>query len=164
MSVEINQPLTHPLSGAPHTLFLKRLMHEVSCRRRYVVREQTIKFQDSLLLEGNNLAESAEDSSGSDERVFVEHLREGWGVRQRGLLWKEWKLVQDIDDGRTRLFHLWADPGDEHDVAAEHVEVTELMRRELFGWLTGLEGIGGVREIQLDEEMKRRLRALGYIE
>lgn len=64
-----------------------------------------------------------------------------------------------------KLFDLQADPGEETNLHEAKPELVQQLRRELLqrfrSW--GREGVAARRSIELTEEQKKRLRALGYI-
>jgi phosphoglycerol transferase MdoB-like AlkP superfamily enzyme len=51
-----------------------------------------------------------------------------------GLRDGRWKAIHEVESGRTKLFDLEADPGEEHDVAQEHPERVEVYREHLLNW------------------------------
>ena len=46
----------------------------------------------------------------------------------------EWKLVEYFDDGRTELYHLTQDPGEQHEVGAEQATKRDELHAELKAW------------------------------
>jgi arylsulfatase A-like enzyme len=120
--------------------------------------------RNGLSLSGRDLASASPEPSGSDVRIFVEHLRRDWGVRQQGMIRNDWKLVRDIDRPRVQLFNRRSDPGDRNDLAAEEVEIAGQMERELLTWHGLLDDVEEASEVELTDEMIERLRSLGYIE
>ena len=59
------------------------------------------------------------------------------------------------------LYDLRNDPGEQHDVSAEHPELTESMRAEAIAWWTDNRMEGEIDE-SIDPEIQEQLRALGY--
>jgi hypothetical protein len=51
-----------------------------------------------------------------------------------GLRDGRWKLIHELDSGRSRLFDLEADPDERHDVSAGHPERVEAYREHLLRW------------------------------
>lgn len=45
-----------------------------------------------------------------------------------------WKLWKSLDRGKTSLFDLSTDPAEEHDVAADHPDLTKTLSAKLDGW------------------------------
>ena len=79
-----------------------------------------------------------------------------------------YKLIEPLRGGdmpERQLFDWFADPEEEHDLAPERPllagVLARLLREELD--LAALDRVEAV-EVELDEETRRRLRALGYIE
>lgn len=46
----------------------------------------------------------------------------------------DWKLIEHFEDGRTELFNLARDLGETADVAADHPDIAEDLRRRLAAW------------------------------
>jgi arylsulfatase A-like enzyme len=46
----------------------------------------------------------------------------------------QWKLIEWFDDGKTELFDLENDLGETQNVAAEHPEIVEKLRKQLQAW------------------------------
>ena len=53
------------------------------------------------------------------------------GVIRKG----DWKLIRRYEDGRTHLYHLNADPSEQHDLSAAEPERTRALAAELDQWL-----------------------------
>ena len=51
------------------------------------------------------------------------------------ILRDDWKLIFYHEDGRYELYHLATDPGERHDVAAQHPERVARLKAELQAWL-----------------------------
>ena len=45
-----------------------------------------------------------------------------------------WKLIERVEDGRTHLYDLATDLGEQTDVASDHAERVQEMRSELHRW------------------------------
>ena len=82
--------------------------------------------------------------------------------QQRAAIDGDYKLVADLAAGKTQLFDLSADPGEQRDLAATATarEPLARLRRELEAFLAKIEGEAGLRQ---SEEADQRLRALGYL-
>ena len=82
------------------------------------------------------------------------------------------KLIHSLADPRWLLFDLGSDPGELNDLAAQHADRLRELITRLETWreknsaLRGQINIAGtgVDRVVLDEEMKRGLEALGYIQ
>jgi len=70
-----------------------------------------------------------------------------------------WKLIVTPYRGQVELYDLQRDPAELVDVASEHPERVEEMRRELARWRGEELRIGA----RIDPEVLRRLRSLGYL-
>lgn len=84
----------------------------------------------------------------------------GWST-VRGLRTKEWKYIESPEStAEPELFHLRADPGELHDVRANHPEIVAEFRSRLAPFLTESHGkfTGGA-----DEESRSALESLGYV-
>jgi choline-sulfatase len=105
-------------------------------------------------------------------------LRPGTGSRPRpifsavasdlvGVIWGDWKLLTRPERGAeldTRLYDRASDPGEQTDLYADRPAIagylSYLLRRKLFGG-TALQG---AEPAAMDEEVRRNLEALGYID
>jgi hypothetical protein len=66
-------------------------------------------------------------------------------------------------DAKHRLFDLERDPGELHDVAADHADVVDAHAARIEALSRALGATGAVREKISDDE-RERLRVLGYLE
>jgi arylsulfatase A-like enzyme len=90
-------------------------------------------------------------------------------VVERGVVDIRQALIHDgfkyMDDGR--LFDLRADKWGTVDVSADHPEIVEAMTESLLDWAGQFSALATLvrsdGQVQLSEEEKRRLRALGYL-
>jgi arylsulfatase A-like enzyme len=85
-----------------------------------------------------------------------------YGPRAKAIVEWPYKAILDLESGEARLFDLSADPGERNDLAAARPE--EL--RGLLGVLADRIAAatpGESAPAELDPELLRRLRALGYI-
>jgi hypothetical protein len=74
------------------------------------------------------------------------------------------KLILDVDSGQVELFDLMNDPGEEADLSSSLPTRTEELRRTLEHWRSeNRHPDRSAPEMQLDEEERARLRALGYL-
>ncbi len=79
-----------------------------------------------------------------------------------------WKLMVFKKGSRAdyRLYHLEDDPGEIHDIARRHKDVTDRLRERLWTLCDPesplLAGEDDARPAELDDAAKERLRALGY--
>lgn len=88
----------------------------------------------------------------------------------RGVIQDGWKLIEweDIDASsapRVELYHLTEDPDESSDLSARHPERVESMRAVIEELVEQSKARGVTSETQeLDEETRKKLQALGYIE
>ncbi len=78
-----------------------------------------------------------------------------------------WKYIVN-PDGREELYNVPQDPGELTDLAQDRRDVTQRMARALRAWLKRTKpypGLGEGRSMSgLDDEARRRLRHLGYVQ
>ena len=116
--------------------------------------------------------EAPEETNG---RSLLEGLENGFATEQRivfrtqkgaqvGMREGRYKLVLQRDGGRTLLFDLEADPGEQEDLAAREPDTVARMLRNLADWqrearrLRPAPGVG----VEPDPSIVEALRALGY--
>ena len=46
----------------------------------------------------------------------------------------DWKMIESLDDGSVELYNLETDPGEQHNVAAEHPELVTNLKKKLGEW------------------------------
>ena len=64
----------------------------------------------------------------------------------------------------AELYDLAADPGEKHDLAAERPEESSKLLDLLIEWRRVLRGQGFAAEVPEDEEHRKLLRSLGYVD
>lgn len=62
------------------------------------------------------------------------HYSNQGGIPSGAVRQGDWKLIERYEDGRVHLYDLAADPGERHDLAADHPERVEDLRRRLHAW------------------------------
>lgn len=133
---------------------------------------QTIDLFPTLL-DAAGLA--APESDGSDLRrltgeghtgrpaVFSEHSNHlGARVRIAAHCLMRSRGIPEIPDG-THLFALGPDPGEEHDLAGQGLEIEAQLSRVLDHWLGDRRPAPAAPSRQLTPEETERLRSLGYL-
>ena len=82
-----------------------------------------------------------------------------------------YRLILSPNSGSVELFDLAEDPGERRNIAEEHPEITARLRQELTAHLQqqeeyrqSLASSGDSEMTTLDDRMKNRLRALGYLQ
>lgn len=92
--------------------------------------------------------------------TYGERFRRGYRTLYEG----PWKLVR-FSDGELQLFNLEMDPREDHDLAARHPEVAEELANRLDEHMRAVTPIADRQPAPqpVDEEQRRKLKALGYI-
>jgi arylsulfatase A-like enzyme len=76
----------------------------------------------------------------------------------------EWKYIENVD-GSTELYDLVADPGEQQNVAHDHEDVTATLSGKLSEHRRAVERTNvDLTEVEMEEEVRERLRRLGYDE
>jgi arylsulfatase A-like enzyme len=84
-----------------------------------------------------------------------------------GLREGRYKFVHSLRDGRSELYDLASDPGEQSDLADAEPLNVEFHRQTLYRWLDRLaraSPISPATPVPLSEEDRAALRALGYVE
>ena len=114
-------------------------------------------------LDGVSLWPALTGGAVPQNREIVAHNSLRGPERQTLVAWP-WKLIAYLGNEPPRLFDLEADPGEQTDLSEEQPERTaemlERLRRKLPATTTSARG----RAVQLDEELRLELEALGYLE
>ena len=113
-------------------------------------------------LEGISLARP---QTLSEERAIYSHLRHR-GRRNLSVVAGEWKLIQRDSGGRASrsLFHWKDDPRETRDLSGELPIRTAVLASMLELKWTETRPPEPAEEIAPDEEFKRELKALGYLQ
>jgi arylsulfatase A-like enzyme len=113
-------------------------------------------------LDGVSLWPTLARGADPPAREIVAHNTLRGHDRQALLAWP-WKLVVDAEGGASELYDLAADPGETRDLrAAEPERAAQLLARLRERLPAGAPA--RAREVELDPELRRELRALGYAE
>ncbi|MCC7018034.1 MAG: sulfatase [Rhodospirillales bacterium] len=118
-------------------------------------------------LMGRSILDLVRGAAGT-ERVAVSGFMDNW----RAIALDRYKLIVK-PDGSAMLFDLQSDPGEEHDIAADKPRIAGHLRGRLGLELERTRG-GGTsaarrpvhqrQETEIDDETRRQLRALGYVQ
>jgi len=111
--------------------------------------------------------EVAEYMRPSGQRWRFERVAPGFDFsrfdrRLRALVIGRWKVIVP-EGGTPELYDVVADPGELHDVAAEHPDVVDRMATWLERWSQGDRHVTGEGAPRVDPETKKALEALGYV-
>ena len=116
-------------------------------------------------LRGRSLASLlAESSESKDCPAAVPVIAESpaYGPDSKAVIWKGRKLIVR-GKGEELLFDLRQDPGESRNLAGSHPDLAAALRAILERELAGMTTRGKSDAMDLDEETKRQLRALGYL-
>jgi len=89
--------------------------------------------------------------------------RQLWEPEMAAIVSWPFKAILDIDNDRAMLFDLAADPGERDDLAAARPDEMGGMLKELGDQLIEAQVHGVATGAEMDAELLRRLRTLGYI-
>lgn len=86
------------------------------------------------------------------------------GPRQRALRTHDLKLIEYLEPPeRSELFDVLQDPQEHHDIAEREPERLPLVRRLLRNQLALLDDLPEAEDMEIDDETRRQLEALGYL-
>ena len=115
--------------------------------------------------DGVSLAPLLRSGRGEAGPVFSEvdyQQHRNLRASQRMLVVHPYKLIEDRLSGRTLLFDLVADPGEQNDLAAKRPELVESLRAQLE--VVAPAARADAPPPALSDEARRRLYDLGYTE
>lgn len=99
---------------------------------------------------------------GLEPRSFVLETHRPEAIEDlQALVWHGYKLIRQTSGGRVELYDLAADPKELQNLATDRPDVVAELMSELDRRLSG--GSRAATEVELTEEERGRLRALGYI-
>jgi len=77
-----------------------------------------------------------------------------------------WKGVYNVEPGTFELYDLIMDPSEQRDIQTEHAELVQGMRAYATDWYQSCQGRATATEPvgELDEDTRRKLRSIGYVE
>jgi arylsulfatase A-like enzyme len=88
-----------------------------------------------------------------------------WGPGRNAFRHHGFKLIERSDSGSIQLFDVEDDPAEENDLSQSDTDEGSSMREELKIVLQSLQGGGTENEaMELDEQQRQQLRALGYLD
>ena len=167
--------LTEPIVRVPLALRWPESFRErrpgapdASAGRRFDGLVQTIDLHPTLLAAAGLRVPAGLDARNlyglgpaGRRAVFVEHANHG-GAALRTARYKYVRLTAEsgLPPG-VDLFDLEADPGETEDLAGRGLSAEERLATALAGWLA--EGRAAAPSVELTDEDRERLRALGYL-
>lgn len=110
---------------------------------------------------GNSISE-IDEGSWDREEVIAEWADTDTGDRSFAVRTRNWKYIRD-KDGSEQLFDLSTDPRETEDVCAEHTDVLSELSDVVDTHVERI-GSGEMGQAEMDEEVRQRLRDLGYSE
>jgi arylsulfatase A-like enzyme len=110
---------------------------------------------------GRSLLPHLLDGSPIGERVLVAEGTLYGAERKAAILWPH-KLIRNERNGRTWLFDLEADPGEQHPLTGSP-EIRDALAAALDLQLRASADGVSYEQMEIDPELREQLRALGYI-
>jgi len=111
---------------------------------------------------------SAGAASASGAAAFSERLEPEEPGFSETIVEGRWKLIRDLAGGRTMLFDLSADPGEQVRIEADRQEMVTRLLAQLDTWREANRAlhdkIRPEETAPLDPEIREKLRSLGYIQ
>lgn len=123
-----------------------------------------LDISPSRALSGESLLAEREQAQRPAERtLFSETSRHG--LMLRAAIRSQYKLIADLGQQQTMLFDLDADPGEQRNLAGGGEPAEVSLQQDLTKWITSASQTPSHPEnVEMQEELLRRLRALGYVE
>lgn len=120
-------------------------------------------------MQGMDILPLTQAASGINDRTVFSSLKLQQN-NMRSAHTDRYDLIHDLGRGETLLFDAQADPEQRHNLAAGQPEVVEELSARIEQWFAGCERLrgellpgGGAGRIELDEQLRRNLKNLGYI-
>ena len=106
----------------------------------------------------------AQDGSSGDDDGRRPVVAEGllYGPDTKTIIDWPFKAILELESGRVQLFNLDEDPAEEHDLASGGKMLGDMIQT-LSGILVDARNNNGAAEVELDADLSRRLRSLGYV-
>jgi len=119
---------------------------------------ESVQIPDGIF--GVSLRPLLDGADPAEERLIV---AEGilYGSEKKAAVRWPYKLIVDREDGTEELFDLRQDPAEKQPLTAPE-RVAELREQLELALAAASQGVT-LHQLELDEELQRRLRALGYI-
>jgi arylsulfatase A-like enzyme len=120
-------------------------------------------------IQGRSLLHLLEKQAAQSAPVYAEldadpHPRYAAFRKDQKMILKDWNKYIEVSTGQNILFDLAADPRELTNIAGKNPELSSALATELTRYFSQLKPAHPARSIEMDEESKEKLKALGYIE
>jgi arylsulfatase A-like enzyme len=110
------------------------------------------------------------DDTLENKRVIfseVSYMDQGIRAFQQSAVWEQWKIRRNMKDNSLELYNIKMDKDERNDLSSNHRVVLGQMKELLAQWETMNHRVVDKKKINetvnMEEELKSRLRSLGYI-
>jgi len=111
-------------------------------------------------------------SGGLDDRLVITEASKPWNVEARGeyrnknkakaVRTDRWKYVVTPYRGRTELYDLEEDPREDRNLIHKEEEEADRLSRVLLDWIREKDPRAEAEDLTADEEIREKLKSLGY--
>ncbi|MEN8152923.1 MAG: sulfatase [Acidobacteriota bacterium] len=102
-----------------------------------------------------------------DNYVFSEVSQKEFGdhIEHISVIWKEWKLIRDLNNKVFLLYNLKEDPSEKKNIFGKFPGIEAKLKVKIAKWLRGNRKTGKIkrREKPLSDSEREKLKTLGYI-
>lgn len=110
-----------------------------------------------------NITKMDPDITQKTPEVLSEHLRKNNNA-QKSLIYKDWKLIKDINSNRFRLYNIKSDSKDFYDLIHKERQIALELNNKLTQLEERLKKTKVLSpKVRLNKQLKEQLKALGYI-
>ncbi len=106
-------------------------------------------------------------NSIKDNYIFSEVSQKEFGdhIEHIAVIWKEWKLIKDLNNKTFLLYNLIEDPFEKENRFGRFPEIEAKLKLKLAKWIRGNRKNNKIkkREKPLSESERKKLKTLGYI-
>jgi arylsulfatase A-like enzyme len=114
-------------------------------------------------IRGRDLLDPERDEKAAPTPIFSETSR--GQLQLMSMVLGRYKLIHNISHKKSYLFDMYADLGEQNNLAPELPDVVESMKKVLDRWrLTNTPQTGSDSEVEIDAAERERLQALGYLQ
>ena len=120
-------------------------------------------IQTNVHMEGVSLKSAMETGRIEDRPVFSEGI--AYGYDKKAVRFHEWKYIFSFYNNFEELFNLEKDPKEKHNLINEEKERAKFLRKQLVSFMEkgNEESFSQEGEQQIDNDVKKRLQDLGYL-